>query len=1021
MSPWRREGRRSGDPEVTVEGGNSGIISTGLFATNTQVSLENATVLPPEYLVAPENIPAPPGLINLPVRPDLFVGRDAALTMLDAGAAGRIAQVVHGLGGIGKSTLVARWAAQRSGTFPVVWWVTADTPGNLSAGLAGLIEALQTGASGFLKEPVLRERAIRWLASHERWLLVLDNVTDPRHITELMARMPLDTTGRIVVTSRRATGWPESAAVSRLGGIGLDAATVLLTAIAARGGVGVDPAAAGAVCAELGSLPLAVEQAGAYMAQTGTGPNDYLRLLAAQPAAMYRDADEGRPEERTIARVWQVTLDALVRENDDLPERVLRALAWYAPDAIPRFLTDAHPAGEVNVRRALGRLAAYNMISIDHGSDTVSVHRLVQAVTRTPDAGDRHRQAEDIEGASAAANYAILQVLPADDEGVSGWPRWRALIPHLSALVAHSLAATSQGGPGSLDRDDALIKAIWLNRAGVFLSDQGSLDTSITFLELARQIFSRFGTGAEASLLAATNNLALGYVKSRDFGRAVPLLEQAVADYHRTFGAEHPSTINAEGSLAHAYSELGHIGAAISLQEKILAKSRRTRGEDHEGTIQILSNLAAGYESIGDFGRALPMLEEALASRRRALGDEHRDTILSMNNLGATLVSAGQIQRGIAWCEQAAATGDSVLGDGHPQAIGITSSLARAYEAAGDVSRAVVLRERVVARTRRVLGADHPDTLMAVSLLAGTYSSAGQYERAVTTSQKVIAELRGVLGDAHPETVKAITRLALIHRSADDHRLAVQLLEQALAHCQNELGDVHPVTMNVAGNLVDACREADDLERATQLSRWLLAYAEQANGTDHPGTLALTDLQAELDEAAGDLRSAISLRQQAVDGRRRTLGDAHPATLDSMTVLAFACLRSGEAERAVPLFEELVSHRRSALGGDHPVALLALNNLAGAYQAVGDLARALPIFERVLAARRRVVGENHPDTLTSANNLAYCLYQRGDRGSAVAMLRQTLATCREVLGEEHSLTRTVRSGLRATGAEADAG
>ncbi|XVV08273.1 FxSxx-COOH system tetratricopeptide repeat protein [Actinoplanes sp. CA-131856] len=1021
MNPWQRKGRRSVDAAVTVEGDNSGIISTGPFAINTQVSIENATVLPPEYLVAPENIPAPSGLINLPMRPDLFVGRDAALTMLDAGGAGRIAQVVHGLGGIGKSTLVARWAAQRSATFSVVWWITADTPGNLSAGLAGLTEALQAGVSGFLKEPALREHAIRWLASHERWLLVLDNVTDPRHIAGLLARMPPDTTGRILLTSRRATGWPESVAVSGLSGIGLDAATVLLTAIAGRGGVSVDPRDAGAVCEELGSLPLAVEQAGAYMAQTGTGAKDYLRLLAAQPAAMYRDADEGRPEERTIARVWQVTLDALVRENDDLPERVLRALAWYAPEAIPRFLTDAHPAGEVNVRRALGRLAAYSMIGIDHGSDTVSVHRLVQAVTRTPDAGDRHRQAEDIESASAAANYAILQVLPADDEGVSGWPRWRALIPHLSALVAHSLAATSQGGPGSLDRNDALIKAVWLNRAGVFLSDQGSLDTSITFLELARQIFSRFGTGAEASLLAATNNLALGYVKSRDFGRAVPLLEQTVSDYHQTFGADHPSTINAEGSLAQAYGGLGHVGAAISLQEKILEKSRRTRGEDHNGTIHILNNLAHSYDAIGDYGRALPMLEEALASRRRVLGDEHRDTILSMNNLGATLVSAGQTERGIEWCERAAAAGDSVLGGDHPQAIGITSSLARAYETAGDVSRAVVLREQAVARSRRALGAHHPDTLMAISLLAASYSVTGQYERAVTASQEVVGELRNVLGGAHPETIRATTRLALIHRSADDHQRAVQLLEQALAHCRAELGDGHPVTVTVVGNLVDACREADDLERATQLSRWLLSHAEQANGVDHPGTVALTELQAELHEAAGDLRSAIPLRQRAVDSRRRTLGDAHLKTLETTNTLAFDLLHSGEAKRALPLYEELSGHYQRVLGREHPGALLALNNLAGAYQAVGDLDRALPIFERVLAIRRRVVGEDHADTLTSANNLAYCLYQRGDREAAVAILRPALATCREALGDEHELTRIVRKGLWATGADADAG
>jgi hypothetical protein len=54
----------------------SGITSTGPQTTNLQVVTEHATVLPPEALQAPEVVPAPAGLMNLPVRPQLFVGRE---------------------------------------------------------------------------------------------------------------------------------------------------------------------------------------------------------------------------------------------------------------------------------------------------------------------------------------------------------------------------------------------------------------------------------------------------------------------------------------------------------------------------------------------------------------------------------------------------------------------------------------------------------------------------------------------------------------------------------------------------------------------------------------------------------------------------------------------------------------------------------------------------------------------------------------------------------------------------------
>jgi NB-ARC domain len=209
------------------------------------------------------------GLSNLP-RPGLFVGRDRELTRLDAAMAapgGVVVQAVHGLGGIGKSTLAAQWAAAHASEYSLTWWITAATPADIDAGLAGLAVALQPALSGVLPLEVLREGAVQWLAARSRWLVILDNVSDPADVAPLLARTPAS---RYLITSRRASGWHSTAVPVRLDVLDPAEAQALLAAILAPAQPG--EADAAALCAELGFLPLAIEQAGAYLAQAGGHP-----------------------------------------------------------------------------------------------------------------------------------------------------------------------------------------------------------------------------------------------------------------------------------------------------------------------------------------------------------------------------------------------------------------------------------------------------------------------------------------------------------------------------------------------------------------------------------------------------------------------------------------------------------------------------------------------------------------------------------------------------------------------------
>lgn len=497
---------RSGD--ATATGG--GIAVSGIY---------NSTVhLAPGVLRPPAEVEARAGLDDLPHGPGLFVGRGDELERLDAALAApgaALVQAVHGLGGIGKSTLAAHWAATRPHGHAPVRWITADSSAAVRQGLADLATALQPVLARALPVEALAEWGLQWLASHAGWLIVLDNVTDPADIAGLPARAR---GGRFLITSRLATAWSDAVTLVRLDVLHPDESLALLTRIATATNPGRSLEGAADLCEELGHLPLAVEQAAAYLAQNPlTTPRTYLELLSRYPTAMYRQGAATTPAERTIARIWNITLDRITHLQPQASD-LLRTLAWYAPDHIPATLA-VRPDDPPAMHTALGLLTAYNLITPDPATQTLAVHRLVQALARTP---DPHRTPTLITQARDQATTSLHTVLPTTWTSPVTWPTWRTLLPHIDALTDH----TTQ------DSDTATTADI-LNRTAGFLADQGQPTRAITHFQRSLSCWTRVLGEDHLSTLSSRNNLAYAYESVGDLARAIPLYEQTLTDAER--------------------------------------------------------------------------------------------------------------------------------------------------------------------------------------------------------------------------------------------------------------------------------------------------------------------------------------------------------------------------------------------------------------------------------------------------------------------------------------------------------
>ncbi|MFE4612007.1 tetratricopeptide repeat protein, partial [Streptomyces niveus] len=466
-----------------------------------------------------------------------------------------VTQAMSGLGGVGKTTLALHYAHSHCLGYTIVWWINAETPETITDSLAQLTTRVNPGTdTGTAAGDVLAQWALAWLDTHPGWLLVFDNSTHPDHLAPYLARL---TNGHKLITSRLTHDWDAMAGQPlHLDVLPLSAATSLLCQLARRNDPSEHPAA-GELVDELGHLPLALEQAGTHIRRTRGTYSGYLERFRTQTARMLNTPGNGDPHRTTIARTWRITLDTIA-ERDPLAVRLLQIMAWLAPHDIPRDLLDGladDPGAEAD---ALALLNDFSMITL--AESTASTHRLVQAVARTPDPYDPHRTEQAIQQAQATAATQILNALPNDPgTNTTGWPRWRALLPHINAHLAHTQPDT-----------DTVNTDLILHNTTQFLLSQGQLSQATIYAERSTTSSARLHGEDHPSTLTSRNNLAYAYQSAGDLARAIPLYEQTLTNRLRVLGEDHPSTLTSRNNLAYAYESAGDLGRAIPLYEQTL-------------------------------------------------------------------------------------------------------------------------------------------------------------------------------------------------------------------------------------------------------------------------------------------------------------------------------------------------------------------------------------------------------------------------------------------------------------------
>ncbi len=230
-----------------------------------------------------------------------LAGREGLLAELgdrlaaSPGASGPRVLVLCGLGGAGKTSLALEHAHRHLAEVGLAWQFHAEDTAVLADEFAEL--AAQLGVRELLdaRDPVDSVHGV--LAAYPaEWLLVFDNAADRKAVARFL---PPAGRGRVLVTSRSAL-WPPGQ-VLEVPVLGAEVAADYLVRLTDDA----DRRAALELAGELGGLPLALEQAAAYIQATASNLARYLVLLRQRrPDLLARGEPEGSGE--TVATTWSL-------------------------------------------------------------------------------------------------------------------------------------------------------------------------------------------------------------------------------------------------------------------------------------------------------------------------------------------------------------------------------------------------------------------------------------------------------------------------------------------------------------------------------------------------------------------------------------------------------------------------------------------------------------------------------------------------------------------------------------------
>ncbi|MFY9224328.1 MAG: tetratricopeptide repeat protein [Blastocatellia bacterium] len=986
-------------------------------------------------------------------RNPFFTGREDILSQLhlslnpiDRGAFIQ-PQAIVGLGGTGKSQIALEYCYRYENNYRAIFWLKADDKDSLINGflqIAHLLELVKSSVQGESKTQVIIDLVKNWLTTRSSWLIVLDNLEDLTLITELL---PTNNKGNIIITTPLAVLGTLANKIVLPKLSPTDALNLLLkrsfilkdknplTSLPPE-----ELSTANEIIKEMDSLPLALDQAGAFIEQCSSNLQEYLQLYREQAIALL-DKTVNLPQEHASVLVTFTMAFKKVTNNNQILKDLIKVCSFLAPDDIPEeiFMLGGFELGEELAKlqnnkllllETLAKITKYSLLQRNSSNNTVSIHRLVQKVIKDYiiESSEKSFWLEKI-------IKALNKTLPVYDQSNchSNWLFCQKLVTHCK-VIAEMIQDYN------LNSSEAVSL---LDTTGMFCQSNNQYLNSEYFFSKLLRIYLKVCGSTDVTVANCLHNLASSYIGQDKHAEAEKTYTKSLKITQAIFGKDHPNFANSLNSLAGVYTDKGMYDEAEKTYLESLKIKQIFFDEDHLSIANSFNNLGKLYLVQARYSEAEPLLNSALEIYKKVSPTNYSDIAICLHNLASlyrdmakydqaektyleslkiteslsgqyssayanilnNLADTYDIQGKYDHAEKSYKTAleirESIFHENHSAVANSLNGLATFYLNQAKYNMAEPLYIRGLKIIESIFGRLHPHTSDFLNNLAATYDEQNKDDKAENFYIRALDISKLLNGENHPSVAISLGNLGTLYQKQHKYDMAEPLLSKALEITRRIFGDNHPDYANCCNNLAALYRSQGKYKKAEPLLIRSLEIAEANFENNHfsvihyLSNLALFYAEQKQHDKAEPLYSKLS-KVIETDSYKK-----HPRIASSLNNLAMLYKSQKKYDKAESLFNKALEIGILCFGNTHPEVANSLNNLGSLYASQNKYDKAETTFLKALEMRESLLDPFHPDIATTLNNLANLYSSRNQCTKAEPLFVRAKEIIEKSLGSTH--------------------